>query len=494
MQFPGAIQAAQRGRKPKGTKHSSRGVGSAGEDDGGGGAADQRVAERLPDWSAVTKNETEAWMRAWKEEMQRRGLKCKVPLFGGLRLDVHRLFVTVQAYGGFDAVCRRRKWREVQRQMGLEDVVGVTLKQHYHKLLRTYEAVLAGDAAPDQPPGGTDAPEQDGEAAAPAGAARGAGRPAVVDPVVIPAGTGPGPDEMRALIETFEATEERDQVRRRIDEVEWHADRLLAIVHSMPKMQGKLPPLDELLRGVGPEALPGLFFDDNESVGTGGAQAGAESGEKVGGAQAGAASGEAMGGAQAGAASGKAVGEVAGASAQGGAGAAAAHSDGGAGVGGGKTVGVGGSSSCEPPLGAGSSKAEPENTANGGARGNDSETREDSGKFKDWLARMKEETKKLSIRHGDLVSDMCDVRFALDDQTWKLQPHAEPRKKEERPFVPLYPAGPHLFCKGEFVSINSETSDIPFVAQLLDYNRDDSRLTVRWIYRCEEVLALPPLK
>ena len=50
------------------------------------------------------------------------------------------------------------------------------------------------------------------------------------------------------------------------------------------------------------------------------------------------------------------------------------------------------------------------------------------------------------------------------------------------------------FCKGEFVSINSETSDIPFVAQLLDYNRDDSRLTVRWIYRCEEVLALPPLK
>ena len=216
-----AIQAAQRGRKPKGTKHSSRGVGSAGEDDGGGGAADQRVAERLPDWSAVTKNETEAWMRAWKEEMQRRGLKCKVPLFGGLRLDVHRLFVTVQAYGGFDAVCRRRKWREVQRQMGLEDVVGVTLKQHYHKLLRTYEAVLAGDAAPDQPPGGTDAPEQDGEAAAPAGAARGAGRPAVVDPVVIPAGTGPGPDEMRALIETFEATEERDQVRRRIDEVEW---------------------------------------------------------------------------------------------------------------------------------------------------------------------------------------------------------------------------------------------------------------------------------
>ena len=217
----------------------------------------------------------------------------------------------------------------------------------------------------------------------------------------------------------------------------------------MPKMQGKLPPLDELLRGVGPEALPGLFFDDNESVGTGGAQAGAESGEKVGGAQAGAASGEAMGGAQAGAASGKAVGEVAGRErARGCRCCGCALGRGRRGGGGARPLVLGAVRVANHRWGPGAPKQNQRTRRMGGARGNDSETREDSGKFKDWLARMKEETKKLSIRHGDLVSDMCDVRFALDDQTWKLQPHAEPRKKEERPFVPLYPAGPHLFLQG----------------------------------------------
>ncbi|KAJ1495682.1 ARID DNA-binding domain-containing protein, partial [Baffinella frigidus] len=108
------------------------------------GGASSAAEQQVRDWDAVSRSETEAWMRDWTSAMQRRGLKSKVPLFGGIRLDVHRMFLTVASYGGFDAVCRKRKWREVQRQMDLEDVLGVTLKQHYLKLLRAYETILAG--------------------------------------------------------------------------------------------------------------------------------------------------------------------------------------------------------------------------------------------------------------------------------------------------------------------------------------------------------------
>ena len=42
-----------------------------------------------------------------------------------------------------------------------------------------------------------------------------------------------------------------------------------------------------------------------------------------------------------------------------------------------------------------------------------------------------------------------------------------------RAMVPLYRQGATLFCQGDFVTINSEEeSDVPFMAQLLSYDRE----------------------
>ena len=62
-----------------------------------------------------------------------------------------------------------------------------------------------------------------------------------------------------------------------------------------------------------------------------------------------------------------------------------------------------------------------------------------------------------------------------------------------RAMVPLYRQGATLFCQGDFVTINSEEeSDVPFMAQLLSYDREQQQLEVRWLYRCEEVQTSAP--
>ena len=61
------------------------------------------------------------------------------------------------------------------------------------------------------------------------------------------------------------------------------------------------------------------------------------------------------------------------------------------------------------------------------------------------------------------------------------------RAAAQRPLEPLFRHGSALLCKGDCVTINTEDSDIPFVAQLLDYDKLTGFITVRWLYRCEEV-------
>jgi hypothetical protein len=60
-------------------------------------------------------------------------------------------------------------------------------------------------------------------------------------------------------------------------------------------------------------------------------------------------------------------------------------------------------------------------------------------------------------------------------------------KGDIRKMVPLYRQGSTLYCKGDCVTITSEEDDVPFLAQLLNYDRVKQRLEVRWLYRLEEV-------
>jgi hypothetical protein len=67
------------------------------------------------------------------------------------------------------------------------------------------------------------------------------------------------------------------------------------------------------------------------------------------------------------------------------------------------------------------------------------------------------------------------------------QQQSKGRAAAQRPLEPLFRHGSALLCKGDCVTINTEDSDIPFVAQLLDYDKLTGFITVRWLYRCEEV-------
>ena len=47
--------------------------------------------------------------------------------------------------------------------------------------------------------------------------------------------------------------------------------------------------------------------------------------------------------------------------------------------------------------------------------------------------------------------------------------------------------GTCLYCLGDCVSVNGGESDTPFIAQLLGYDGLTQFLTVRWLYRADEV-------
>jgi hypothetical protein len=55
----------------------------------------------------------------------------------------------------------------------------------------------------------------------------------------------------------------------------------------------------------------------------------------------------------------------------------------------------------------------------------------------------------------------------------------------KREVIPLFRHGHQLLCLGDCITINTEESDMPFVAQLLAYDRHTGYLTVRWLYRAE---------
>ena len=59
----------------------------------------------------------------------------------------------------------------------------------------------------------------------------------------------------------------------------------------------------------------------------------------------------------------------------------------------------------------------------------------------------------------------------------------------KRAVVPLFKSGASLYCVGDCVSVNGDESDTPFIAQLLKYDRQTQYLTVRWLYRAEEVYS-----
>jgi hypothetical protein len=62
--------------------------------------------------------------------------------------------------------------------------------------------------------------------------------------------------------------------------------------------------------------------------------------------------------------------------------------------------------------------------------------------------------------------------------------HAAARKRE---LEPLFKLGANLFCVGDCVSVNGSESEVPFIAQLLKFDRQTQLLTVRWLYRADEV-------
>jgi hypothetical protein len=63
----------------------------------------------------------------------------RLPVVGGVVLDLCRLFREVRKRGGFAAVSEAKKWTEVSRALEYEHSFGAALKAQYERLLHAYE-------------------------------------------------------------------------------------------------------------------------------------------------------------------------------------------------------------------------------------------------------------------------------------------------------------------------------------------------------------------
>ena len=85
---------------------------------------------------------------------------------------------------------------------------------------------------------------------------------------------------------------------------------------------------------------------------------------------------------------------------------------------------------------------------------------------------------------GEVKGPGGGARGVAGDGVVQRDLHSAARKRE---LVPLFKLGANLFCVGDCVSVNGSDSDTPFIAQLLSFDRQTQLVTVRWLYRADEV-------
>ncbi|KAJ1484467.1 JmjC domain, hydroxylase-domain-containing protein, partial [Baffinella frigidus] len=97
--------------------------------------------------------------------MSRRGTPLeRLPVVGGVVLDLCRLFREVRRRGGMVAVSDAKKWTEVSRSLEYEYSFGAALKAQYEKILYAYELHKAATDAPAGDAGAGGAVEEEDEA------------------------------------------------------------------------------------------------------------------------------------------------------------------------------------------------------------------------------------------------------------------------------------------------------------------------------------------
>ncbi|CAF0968427.1 unnamed protein product [Didymodactylos carnosus] len=73
------------------------------------------------------------------------GIKLKIPTVEKQTLDLAKLHKIVKDEGGYDICCSQKKWSLISRKMSFRDAqTSRTLKQHYEKLLLSYDVYEAG--------------------------------------------------------------------------------------------------------------------------------------------------------------------------------------------------------------------------------------------------------------------------------------------------------------------------------------------------------------
>ncbi|XP_068598087.1 lysine (K)-specific demethylase 5Ba [Brachionichthys hirsutus] len=85
------------------------------------------------------------------------GCTLKIPHVERKILDLHQLNKLVNEEGGFDAVCRERRWTKISVKMGFAPgrAVGSHLRTHYERILYPYNLFQTGDNLPVCPPKAT---------------------------------------------------------------------------------------------------------------------------------------------------------------------------------------------------------------------------------------------------------------------------------------------------------------------------------------------------
>lgn len=91
----------------------------------------------------VKLNFLESLAKFW--ELQ--GISFKIPNVERRPLDLHRLFKVVTQLGGFEEVCRQRRWSLLAKELGCSSPnVSSTIRANYEKYLYPYELFLAKTA------------------------------------------------------------------------------------------------------------------------------------------------------------------------------------------------------------------------------------------------------------------------------------------------------------------------------------------------------------
>ena len=67
----------------------------------------------------------------------------KIPVIGGTELNLHLLHTLVSRLGGYERVCKDRRWMEVTAEMSIHSAtaqhVSGALKKHYQQLLLPFD-------------------------------------------------------------------------------------------------------------------------------------------------------------------------------------------------------------------------------------------------------------------------------------------------------------------------------------------------------------------